>query len=106
MGTLSLGQGLEPVGDFVEAFFARIAGHAGVHVGVLVGLAGDGGLEVVLGAADRQAGSRVAGFFEVLEVAVGMAGFAFGGGAEDGGDVVVAFNVGTLCELQVTAVGL
>ena len=35
-----------------------------------------------------------------------MAGFAFGGGAEHGGDVVVAFDVGLLREIEVAAVGL
>jgi hypothetical protein len=39
-------------------------------------------------------------------MAVRVAGFAFGGGAEDGGDVVVTFDVGLLREIEVTAVRL
>src|SRR6476620_5979925 len=60
VGLLGLRQGLEPVGDLVEAFVAGGLGHARVHVGVLVGLAGDGGLKVVRRAADRQARGGVA----------------------------------------------
>jgi glyoxylase I family protein len=37
---------------------------------------------------------------------VGVAGLAFGGRAEHGGDVVVAFDVGLVREIQVAAVGL
>ena len=39
-------------------------------------------------------------------MAVGVAGLAFRGGAEHGGDVVVAFDVGLLREIQITAIGL
>src|SRR5690242_15633274 len=60
-------------------FRARSLGHARVHVRVLVRFAGDGGLEVVAGRADRQPGGRVAALLEPLEVAVRMAGLAFGG---------------------------
>ncbi|MCY1530000.1 hypothetical protein D9M68_651730 [compost metagenome] len=35
-----------------------------------------------------------------------MAGFAFGGRAEQGRHVVLAFHVGLVREIQVTAVGL
>jgi hypothetical protein len=35
-----------------------------------------------------------------------MAGFAFGGGAEQRRHVVLAFHVGLVCEIQVAAVGL
>ncbi len=38
---LGLGERLEPVGDFTEALFPGDLRHAGVHVGVLVGFAGD-----------------------------------------------------------------
>ena len=47
--TLSLGQRLEPVGDFIEAFFARRLGHAGIHIGIFVRLAGYGCLQVRAG---------------------------------------------------------
>ena len=92
MRTLGLGQSLEPIGDFVEAFLACGAGHTRVHVGVFVGFTCDCSLQVVRGRADRQTGRRVSGFFQVLKVAVGMAGFTFGGGAENYGDVVVTLT--------------
>ena len=44
VGLFGLGQGFEPVGDFVETFLAGRFRHAGVHVRVFVGLAGNGGL--------------------------------------------------------------
>ena len=56
--------------------------------------------------ADRFARRRIADFFKEFEVAVRVAGFAFGGRTEDSGNVVIAFDVGLLCEIQITAVGL
>jgi hypothetical protein len=106
VGALGLGQRLEPVGDLVEALRARGLGHARVHVGVLVGLAGDGSLQVVAGGADGQAGGGVAHLLEVLQVTVRVAGLAFGGGTEHGSDVVLAVHVGLVCEVQVAAVRL
>ena len=41
VATLSLGQSLKPVSDFVKAFVAGSLGHAWIHVGVLVCLACD-----------------------------------------------------------------
>src|SRR5689334_9612083 len=106
MRLLGLGQGLEPVGDFVKAFGAGGLGHARIHVGIFVGLARDRSLEVGVGGADRLAGRRIAHFLEIFQMAMGMAGFAFSGGAEDGGDVIVTFDVGLLCEIEVAAIGL
>ena len=104
MGFLGLGQSLEPVGDLGEAFLARGLGHARIHIGVFVGFAGDRGLEVARGRADRQAGRRVADFLEEFEMAVRVAGLALGGRAEDGGDVVEAFDVGLLREIEIAAI--
>ncbi len=104
MGLLGLGQGLEPVGDLVEAFVARGAGHARVHVGVLVGFARDGSLEVQRGLADLEARGRID--VHEVQVPVGVAGLALRRGAEHGGHVVVTFHVGLLCEVEVAAVGL
>ena len=56
--------------------------------------------------ADRLAGRRIADCFQIFQMAVGMAGLAFGGGAEHGGDIVIAFDVGLLCEIEIAAVGL
>src|ERR1700761_6259170 len=106
MALLGFRQGLEPVGDFVKAFAARGLGHARIHVGVFVGLARDGGFEVGIGGADGLAGRRIAHFLQIFQMTMGMAGFAFGGGAEYGGDIVVTFDIGLLCEIEVAAVGL
>src|SRR2546428_10216279 len=48
-----LGERLEPLRELGEAFLPRGLGHARVHLGVLVRLAGDRGPEVLLGLADR-----------------------------------------------------
>src|SRR6185312_9210905 len=82
-------ESLEPVGDFIETFRARGLGHARIHVGVFVRFARDRGFEVQVGATDRLAGRRIADGFEEFEMTVRMARFAFRGGAEHGGDVVV-----------------
>ena len=103
MGLLGLRQRLEPVGDLVEAFFARGLRHARIHVGVLVRFAGDRGLQVQLGLADRMTRRRIADRFEVFEVTEGMAGLAFRGGAEQGRDFVLAFDVSLLREIQIAA---
>ena len=98
-----------PIGstrDNLKAAVAGGAGHAGIHVGVFVGLTGDGGLQVGFSGTDRQAGGRVAGFFQEFQMAVGVAGLAFRGGAEQRRDVVLAFHVGLVREVQVAAVGL
>src|SRR5437667_4908435 len=76
MRLLGLGEGLEPVGDLVEALLAGGARHAGVHVGVFVRLAGDRREQVIGGVADRLAGRRVADLLEIFEMAMGVAGLA------------------------------
>jgi len=106
VAALGLGQRLEPVADLVEALVAGRLRHARVHVGVLVRLAGDGGLEIVRRAADRQSGGGIADGLEVLEMAMRVAGLTLGSRTEHGGNVVVTLNVGLRCEIQVPAVGL
>src|SRR3954468_1784163 len=88
---LGLGEGREPGGDLAEAFLARGARHARIHIGVFVRLARYRGLAVGRGLADREARRRIAAHLEELEMTVRVAGFTLGGRAEDGGDVVVAF---------------
>src|SRR5580692_3290884 len=61
-------QRLEPLGDLHEALVAGGLGEAGVHLGVLVGLALDGRLEVVGGGADGHAGDGVAALAQEVEV--------------------------------------
>jgi hypothetical protein len=72
-----------------------------------VRFAGHGGGQVLAAAADGQAGGRVArAVFQEFQVPVGMAGFTFGGGAEQHRHVVLAFHVGLVGEVEVAAVGL
>src|SRR5579884_1072454 len=90
---LGPGQRLEPLGNLVEALVARRAGEAGVHLGVLVGLALDGGLEVVRSGADRHAGHRVTDLGQKVEMAERVAGLALGDGTEQGRHVRVTLDV-------------
>jgi hypothetical protein len=69
-------------------------------------LPGDGCLEVIGGLADGQAGRRIADDLQELQMAMGVAGLAFGGGAEHGGYVIVALDVGLLSEIEITAIRL
>ena len=87
---LCLGQRFKPVGDFTKAFVARRLGHARVHIGVLVRFAGDRGLQIVARAADGQACCRIADGGEIVEVAMRMAGFTLGSGAEQRRDIILA----------------
>src|SRR4051812_33312514 len=84
---------LEPLGDLVEAFFARSACEAWIHLGVFVGLAGDGGHEVRRGVSDWKPCRRVADLGNVFHVAERMSGLAFSCVAEDAGDIRIAFDV-------------
>src|SRR5262249_5888452 len=106
VGLLRPRQGFEPLGDLIEPFLAGGPGESGVHLGVLVALAGHRGLEVLLSVTDRRAGRRVAGLFEKVEVPEGVAGLRLGGVAEQAADVGVAFDVGAPGEIQVAAVRL
>src|SRR5262249_53705945 len=96
MRLLGLGEGLEPLGDLLEAFLARGPRHARIHVGVFMCLAGDRRAQIVGGVADRLAGRRIADLLEKLEMAVRVAGLALSGRAEHGRDVVIALDVGLL----------
>ncbi len=71
-----------------------------------MGLTGDSGLQIVGGGAEGHAGGRIATGLQIFQVAMGMAGLALRGGAEQGGDIVVTFHIGLGGEVEVTAVGL
>ena len=103
---LGLGQGLEPVGDFFEALFARRARHTRVHIRVFVSLTGNRRLQVGRRIADRLAGRGIAHLFEELEVTVRVAGLALGSRAKDRGNVVVTLNIRLLRKVKIAAVGL
>ena len=90
----------------IEALVAGRAGEARVHLGVLVGLAGDGRAQVVLGRADGLARHRIADRGEEVEVTERVAGLALGDRAEQRRDVGIALDVGLLREVQVAAVRL
>ena len=97
---------LEPFRDLLETFVAGGPREAGVHLCVLVGLAGHRRLEVVFAGSDGDARGRVADFGEEVEVTEGVAGLALGDGAEQRRHVGVSLDVGFLREVQVAAVGL
>src|SRR5882724_14281 len=99
-------QRLEPLGDLLEAFLARRLGEPGVHLRVLVGLAGDRRLEVLHAVADRLARRRVTHPLEVVEVTVGVAGLTLRSFAEEASEIGVSFDVRDLREIEVTTVGL
>src|SRR5664280_364216 len=100
------GKRLEPFGDLVESLVACGAGKSGVHLGVLVGLALDGGLQIVLGRAHWYDGDRIADLAQEVEVSECVTGLAFRNRAEQSGDVGIALHIGLLGEVQVPAVGL
>src|SRR5258705_13131692 len=71
---LGFGQGFEPISDFVEAFLARSPRHARIHVGVFMGLAGDGRGEVLVGRADRLSRGGGANPFWEFRISVAVPG--------------------------------
>src|SRR5260221_14112104 len=104
--TLRLGERLEPVGDLGEAFLACGLRHAGIHVGVFVGLSGDGGLQIQARPTERKVRRRIAALLQVFEMAVGVAGFALGGGAEDRCAVGLPLDVGPRRTIKIAPVWL
>jgi hypothetical protein len=61
---------------------------------------------VLLRRADRHARRRVAALLEIFEVAVRVAGLAFGRRTEQRGDVGIALDVGLAGEIEIAAVCL
>ena len=72
MAAFSLCQCFKPVSYFIETLIAGYRCHARVHVRVFAGFTCNGSLQVVQGIANRQASCRITGFFQVLEMTVGM----------------------------------
>src|SRR4051812_16549885 len=103
---LGAGERLEPLGDLLEALVAGRLGETRVHLGVLVGLALDGRVEVVGGGTDGDARHRVADLGEEVEVAERVTGLTLRHRAEQRGHVGVALDVGLLGEVEVAPVGL
>jgi len=67
---------------------------------------GNRGFQIVRGSADRQTRCRITNLFQVLKMAMSMAGFAFSRGTKNGSDIVVTFDIGLGGKIQITAVGL
>jgi hypothetical protein len=103
---LRLGQGLEPLRQLGIPFLAGGLGHAGIHLGVLVGLARHRGLEILLRLADGLAGGRVTDLLEEVEMPEGMARLRVGGVLEQAGDIREALDVGHPREVKVAPIGL
>src|SRR5262245_3819516 len=103
---LSLGERLEPLRQLVEAFGPRGLGHARVHLGVFVGLAGDRRLKVLLGLPDRLTGGGVADFLQQVEVAERVTGLRVGGVLEEAVDVREALDVGDARKIEIPPVRL
>jgi hypothetical protein len=104
---LDLGEGFEPGGDVGVALLPGGAGEVGVHVRVLVGLAGHRGFEVGEGIAQGHPGGGIAGLGgEEHEVLEGVARLAVGAVAEEVGHVGPALLLGHLGHPGVAAVGL
>ena len=106
MAALGLREGLEPVGDLVETFFAGGLRHSRIHVGVFVGLAGDRCLQIGVGWTDWLASRGISALFKELKMAMGMTGLAFGRGTENRCHVVVSFDIRLLSEIEIASVGL
>src|SRR2546425_8056661 len=95
-----LGERLEPLRELGEAFLPRGLGHARVHLGVLVRLAGDRGPEVLLGLADRLVRDRIADLFQEVEVPEGVAGLRVRRVLEEARHVGGPFAVGDAREVE------
>src|SRR5581483_5676157 len=106
VGLLGLRQRLEPLGDLLEALAARRLREPGIHLGELVGLALDGGLEVLLGRADRHAGAGVARLLQEVEVPERVARLGFRGVAEEPADVGIALDVRPARKVEVAPIRL
>src|SRR5882672_9901381 len=103
---LGLGERLEPLGDLLETLAAGGLRKARVHLGELVGLAVDRGLEVLLGRADRRAGAGIADLLQEIEVPEGVAGLGLGGVPEEAAHVRISLDIGAASEVEVAAVRL
>src|SRR4051812_44938600 len=106
MGSLGFCQGLEPIGNFLEAFLSGDFRHAWVHIRVFVGLACNGRFEVVSRTSDREVGSRIATLLQIFKMTVGMPRFSFRCGSKYGSHVVLALDVCLSCKIQIPTVGL
>ena len=73
---------LKPISNFAETFVPSGLRHAWVHIGVLVGFAGNCCLKHLSGVTDWHIGCWVAYALDVIEVTVCVTGFTFSGFTE------------------------
>ena len=106
MALLGFRKSLEPVCDLGESLGSRGLGHARIHVRVLVGFAGDGGLEIQQRVTDGQIRSGIAYALQVVEMAVGVARFAICGLLEIARNLRVPLDIRDLREIEVTPIRL
>src|SRR5438552_12030651 len=106
MRALCLRQGLEPIGDFFEAFATSSLRHSRIHIGVFVGFPRDGRLQVVTASADGKIGCRIADHGQIVEMTMRMAGLSFRGRAKDGSNVVLTLDVCLVGEVQIAPIRL
>ena len=77
MGTFRLGQRFHPVRDLIKTLVTCCLRHPWVHIGVLMGFAGNGRFQVVGCTADGQARSRITRNLKILKMTVCVARFTF-----------------------------
>src|SRR3989338_9987673 len=90
---LRAGQRLKPLGDLFKPLFASGLGKSRIHLGILVGFALDGRLQVLVGVPDRNAGDGVADLRHEIEVTERVTGLTLRRVAEHPRDVRVALDV-------------
>ena len=93
MALLGFCQGFEPICNFVESFVACRTRHARIHIRIFVRFTGNRRFQIIGSTADGLACRGIAGFFEVLQMAVSVAGLAFRSRPENSGDIVVTFDI-------------
>src|SRR5437016_620729 len=106
MGLLGFGERLEPFGNLLEALAAGRLAEARVHLGELVGLTVDGGLEVLLRRTDRQTGHGVARLLQEIEMPERVSRLGLGRVAEQATDVRIPFDVSAPRKVEIAPVGL
>ena len=77
MRFLRLGQGFEPVGDFIKPFFPSGFCHTRIHVRVFVSFARNCRFKIKRRGTNGLASRRVAGLFQEFQMSVHDPGFPF-----------------------------
>ena len=75
----SLGQSFKPVCDLVKTFLSCGFRHPWIHIGVFMGFARDGRLQVLAGRTNRQPRGGITTLLQILQMTVGVTSFPFRG---------------------------